>query len=280
MKNRKISRPMLAVAVGCVLVPLGATQWAKSRRPPAPPFAFPTAQLAALDRDLQARFAVVPDKDFGIERTYGNQHYLYNPSTPAERATIAALRKQKTEAAFYLMSRALWLRSWDGWGYKPIQGPVVLTGKISAPLPRIINFNPRKQSPDVPVLDQTDAFGDQSDAGEGLPTHSPDGQTVPSPTPPQTPPDYNELQALGNQVFALAENAPHETKIGALTKMKNWQIVAVPIRASHQECLPCHVYRPMGKSKARGKLKIEVGDALGVAFYTYRPTSSVPAPAR
>lgn len=66
----------------------------------------------------------MPDKDFGIERTYGNQHYLYDPQTPAERSHVAALKQQKTQVAFYLMSRALWLRAWDGAGYKPIQGPV------------------------------------------------------------------------------------------------------------------------------------------------------------
>jgi hypothetical protein len=265
---------MLGIAVGCLLVPLAATQWAKFRRPPAPPFAFPTAELAALDRDLQARFAVVPEKDFGIERTYGNQHYLYNPNTPAERATINALKKQKTEAAFYLMSRALWLRSWDGWGYKPIQGPVVLTGKITAPLPRKINFAPQNLSSKEAILDQENTLNAQPDQDKGLPTHNPDGTPVPSPTPPKVPPDYNELQAIGNQVFELAENAPRDAKIGLVTRMKNWRVVAVPIRASQKECLPCHVYRPLGKDNDPDKLKVEVGDALGVAFYAYRPAKA------
>lgn len=280
MTDRRIPRVIVAIAAACLVFPVVTIWWAKTHPAPAPapPFAFPTAELAALDHDLQARFAVVPDKDFGIERTYGNQHYLYNPTTPAEIATIAALKKRKTEAAFYLMSRALWLRHWDGYGYKPIQGPVAITGKIVAPIPRRINFNPRLHDSRGPILDQEDAksaqSGDRTER-EGLPTHSPSGQTVPSPTPPANAPGFNQLQLIGNRVFELVEDAPKTANVGATEKFKDWQVIAVPIRANQKACLPCHVYDPQDRNKPSEKLKkkLEVGDALGVAFYAYRQTS-------
>ncbi len=260
--------------------PLVATWWARTRPNPAPPFAFPTADLAALDRDVQARFAVVPEKDFGIERAYGNQHYLYNPSTPAERATVAALKKQNTEAAFYLMSRALWLRSWDGWGFKPIQGPVSLTGKVKAPIPRQVNFITKDYftNKNVP-LNQEGGYGADGSREEGLATHNPAGTPVAAPTPPTHAPRFNQLQQIGNEVFEMVENAPHNARIGANSEWKNWKIVAVPIRASQKACIGCHVYQPYASPKPPGKLKVEVGDALGVAFYAYRPainTKSIP----
>ena len=269
----------------------GALLWSATRyfkpKPPAPPFRFPSAQLAAIDRDLQVRFAVVPEKRFGIERTYGNQHYLYDPQTPAELHSVAALKKRDTEVAFYLMSRALWLRSWDGWGYKPIQGPVVLTGKIISLLPRAINFSPRDSSARNPIIDQDDSYDtvrkwrgpDDAPHENGIITHNPDGKTVPSPTPPKNTPRFNQLQAIGNRVFDLAENAPKTQKIGIYEPVNaDWKVVAVPIRASSAKCLPCHVYQPMGTNpQATKRLTVDVGDALGVAFYLYKervPSSS------
>ena len=106
-------RWMLGCTLAGVVLIAGVARYKVVQKRQFTPFTFPTPELAALDHDLQARFAVVPDKDFGIERTYGNQHYLYDPQTSGERATVASLKQQKTDAAFYLMSRALWLRSWD-----------------------------------------------------------------------------------------------------------------------------------------------------------------------
>ena len=267
-------RVMVAVALGCLAFPFGVVVWNQTH-PPTPPFKFPSAELAALDRDLQARFAVVPDKDFGIERAYGNQHYLYNPETPAERQTIAALHKQQTDAAFYLMSRALWLRSWDSSGYKPIQGPVAITGKIDAPIPRAIHFSVDKRPSSEGILSQQNAASAESNGKEGLPTHLPNGQTVPSPTPPSgAPPGVDELQALGNTVFEMAEHAPKTAKVGTSTTWKGWKVVAVPIRANQKACLPCHTYQPLISGKLPGRTKLEVGDALGVAFYAYRKKRS------
>ena len=252
------------------------------RRAPEPaPFAFPSRELAALDHDLQARFALVPEKDFGIERTYGNQHYLYDPQTPAELASVAALKRDKTEVAFYLMSRALWLRSWDGWGFKPIQGPVVLTGPISAPLPRIVNFTPPGDlQANTPIVDQDHGMGADSFRNPGLLSHNPQGTPVPVPPSPPHAPSYNRLQALGNRVFAGAESAPKTARIGIYEPINSdWKVVAVPIRASSSRCLPCHTYQPMGAQfKPPGRLKIDVGDALGVAFYLYKSQAPAPSP--
>jgi hypothetical protein len=256
--------------VGAILL-LGAARYNMPRKPPALPFRFPIQELAALDRDLQARFAIVPDKDFGIERTYGPQHYLYNPQSPVERATISALKKNKTDAAFYLMSRALWLRSWDGWGYKPIQGPVHLTGKITLPLPRAVNFIPSNNKTKERIIDQEQAFDTRGAQNGGLATNKPDGTPVSSPTPPPHAPSVNALQEIGNRVFELAEDAPKTAKVGVAQKMNDqWKVVAVPIRASKPACLPCHTYRPLSaNSNATSRTTVEVGDALGVAFYLY-----------
>ena len=256
----------------CGAVLWGAVRYGNFFKPkPAPAFRFPSQELAAIDRDLQARFAVVPTKDFGIERTYGYQHYLYNPQTPKEIASVNALKKQKTEVAFYLMSRALWLRSWDGALYKPIQGPVVLTGKIDAPLPRKVNFSPHDNNVKTAIIDQDNSYGaDGFDSP--LASHNPDGTAVPAPTAPANVPTFNQMQALGNRVFALAEAAPVTANIGVAEKMNaRWDVVAVPIRASNAKCLPCHVYQPLGKNpEATERLTVKVGDALGVAFYLYR----------
>lgn len=267
-------RFVLACTIGGGALLWGATRYSQLK--PAPvPFAFPTRELAAIDRYLQVRFAVVPDKDFGIERTYGNQHYLYDPQTPAEHSHVAALKQQKTQAAFYLMSRALWLRTWDGAGYKPIQGPVLLTGKIDSPLPRFVNFVPnfvpRDGKHETEIIDQDHAFG-AATSSEDLPSHNPDGTPIPAPTTPANVPTYNALQAIGNRVFELAENAPHTAKIGVSEPInESWKVVAVPIRASNAKCLPCHVYQPLGKNpNAPKRTTVEVGDALGVAFYLYR----------
>lgn len=152
---------LLLLCVGASGAVIGLSALYATRKPQVEPrpFKFPTAELAAIDRDLQARFAVVPDKFFGIERAYGDQHYLYNPQTPSEIAAVSNLKKEKTEVAFYLMSRALWLRSWDGWGFKPIQGPVLLTGKLKTPLPRRVNFEPSDNSDSKEIINQEAGFG-------------------------------------------------------------------------------------------------------------------------
>ncbi|RYX85488.1 hypothetical protein EON83_05850 [bacterium] len=265
-------RFLLGCSVASAILLWGASRYRESRqKPPLPlkPFSFPTPELASLNRDLQARFAVVPDKDFGIVRAYGNQHYLYNPQTPTEKTTIAALKNKKTDAAFYLMSRALWLRAWDGAGYKPIQGPVHLTGKITLPLPRAINFYPTNNKTKERVIDQEQARG--MDGKDGLTTHNPDGTPVSSPTPPLKAPSVNALQEIGNRVFELAEEYPHNAKIGISRRVnKRWKVVAVPIRANKPACISCHIYRPLGPNpNATSRTTIEVGDALGVAFYLY-----------
>ena len=265
---------LLCNVFGLALLWAGAHFSATPQSEPEP-FEFPTKELAAIDRDLQARFAVVPEKDFGIMRTYGNQHYLYNPQTPAELKNIAALKQQKTEVAFYLMSRALWLRSYDGLNYKPIQGPVFLTGKINSPLPRKDNFMPRDNKITAPIIDQDHSSGSD---GKDLASHNPDGTPVAAPTSPSSAPTFNQLQAVGNRVFELAETAPVTDKIGVSESINpSWKVVAVPIRASSEKCLPCHVYRPnVIVSNETKRLTVQLGDALGVAFYLYKkpPTKS------
>lgn len=271
-----------ALAIPAIVAISGTTFWLAARfnaaRKPPKPFHFPFQELADIDRDLQARFAVVPDKDFGILRAYGNQHYLYNPQTPTERATIAALKKEKTSVAFYLMSRALWMRSWDGWGYKPIQGPVLLTEKLQSPLPRRVNFDPLDNSRKQEIINQERAVG-ANDKGQTISLHNPAGTPVPALKSPPNAPSFNTLQLIGNRVFEMAEDAPKTAKIGLNEKLNaRWSVVAVPIRASGQACLPCHVYRPLPTNpNAARRTTVEIGDALGVAFYLFDRPRPVPS---
>lgn len=270
-----------ALAILAIVATIGTSLWLAARynapRKPPKPFHFPLQELADIDRDLQARFAVVPDRDFGILRTYGNQHYLYNPQTPTERATMAALKREKTSVAFYLMSRALWMRSWDGWGYKPIQGPVLLTENFQSPLPRRVNFNPLDNSRKQEIINQERASG-ANDKGQTISMHNPAGTPVPALNPPPSAPSFNQLQLIGNRVFEMAEDAPKTAKIGLNEKLNaRWRVVAVPIRASQQACLPCHVYRPMPTNpNAARRTTVEIGDALGVAFYLFDRPLSMP----
>src|SRR5690349_11157553 len=105
MKKRLPSRGFLIVLVAAVALPILWTNWLARNAPREKPrpYVFPVAELAALDRDLQARFAVVPDKDFGMGRI-GNLHQLYVPENAAEKQTIEKLRKARLKVAFYVMS--------------------------------------------------------------------------------------------------------------------------------------------------------------------------------
>lgn len=149
--------------------------------------------------------------------------------------------------------------------------PGLLTGKINAPLPRKLNFTPRDNKASEPIINQDES---QSIAvtAEGLGTQNPDGTPVPAPTAPPSVPTYNALQTIGNRVFEMAENAPATAKIGVSEPVnQSWKVVAVPIRASNARCLPCHIYQPLGHNpNAPKRTKVQVGDALGVAFYLYR----------
>ena len=266
--KRRVAAIIVLVAGACLTVPWVyrlMEKWRADQIAQMAPFRFPSIELAALDRDLQARFAVVPTKMFGIERAYGPQHGLYAPENAHEKQSIANLKKNGTDAAFYLMSRALWLCSWDGWGYKPIQGPVYITRHLDLPLPRKDNFVPEF---DAKGKRKEKLFPSQP---RDVIAHNPEGTPVPAPTPPVGAPDFRQLQGVGNRVFELAENAHKTQKIGVTAPFGRWQVAAVPIRASKQACLHCHIYSPMGKDikNPSGRTKIEVGDALGVAFYLY-----------
>ena len=75
MKKRLPSRGFLTVLVVALALPAIWTNWRARHAAPEQPYKFPFAELVDLDRDLQARFAVVPDKDFGMYRV-GNMHSL------------------------------------------------------------------------------------------------------------------------------------------------------------------------------------------------------------
>lgn len=254
MTNRRIPCAIFVIALGCRLFPLAISQWSKNRRPPAPPFRFPTAELAALDRDLQARFAVVPDKDFGMGRI-GPLHELYVPISSQEEATISVLKKRQLQAAFFVMSRRVWRKDQGGVRTAPLQGPVYLT-----PPPR--GFRGRALEEKTVVHANNGIFTAQ----KIIPFVNPEGTPIPAPPAPADLPSQKELLALGSQVFDTADQSSSSSPVGQTQTLGggDWRVVAVTVRATDQKCANCH------NAMQPQREVVEVGDALGVAFYAYR----------
>ena len=104
---------------------------ARFRRPPevvARPYKFPNAQVAALDKVVQARFQVVPNSDFGVGRI-GERHEYFKPTTEAERAAIRDITRARQEVAFYVVPRNVFKEQTNWLGWSPVQGPVYMTAR-------------------------------------------------------------------------------------------------------------------------------------------------------
>jgi len=233
------------------LLPLGIARWQENRRRNAPktPYTFPFAEMAALDRVVQARFAVVPDKDFGIDRI-GKRHEVFVPQTAKEKAVIAALKKRGYEVVFYVAGRN-YLRDVPGrLGWNFLQGPIFITDK-------------------TPVKGQQTPYSFIDPNGPSF---------QPNPVPAGLPEGGKLVEPSPLKASARKALESFETSEGMDFSMAGWQIAARPVRASQQACVDCHNRQLVGDKfyHWRNHLDFELGDTIGVAMYAYRQKAKKP----
>lgn len=245
-RRRFPSRRFLLWTLLLCALPFAIAWW---RREPAQvaarPYRFPTPELAALDRATQARFAVVPDKDFGLRRM-GPRHGYFYPAIASEKVAVKNLQKAQQEVVFYVVGRNVILQQSYYNFVSPVQGPVYITPK--APL--------RVES---------------NDAGNQRRFISPDGVAKDAPSD-------SDLIALSRRVFDDGA-----LKNGTDGKIGEWNVVARPVAASAQQCVDCHNSRPARKPAKtwdvtkiwNARDKISLGDTLGIALYCYRPARKI-----
>jgi hypothetical protein len=223
-------------------IPLGVWKFRHQPKAPPPPYTFPSAEIAALDRVVQARFAVTPDNDFGMGRI-GKRHEYFEPVSEAEQNAMQGLGQAKQEVAFYVVSRNVIRKQRTGYGQPPVQGPIYMKarhpiGKLAGPYPRAVPLR----------------FYTHNEVPANLPSD-------------------DDVTAVGSRLF----NEP-ELASGMTSKIGSWKVVAVPIPASSQSCLDCHNMNPPWKRHAgffeSKRDYIELGDMLGTAVYCYRAEQS------
>jgi len=247
----KISGVLVLVVASGLTVSHAWYRWKTAPRfdtSPHPPF--PTAELAALDRDVQARFAVVVQRDFGYCRIVQPSHDLYKPVSPREKANVAALKAQKLDLLFYTMGR-------DGWIYESflplIKGPGFMTG-------------PPNKLP-LPVEESVTYCRDGLLRNLGVEELNEPGNIVRHDLPALV-----ALQEVGYSVVSSGDQNPPVLKSNSqwcALPYGNWKIVAVPVFATSQKCADCHNhFDPWGSYMDR---PIKVGDPLGSVMYVYRP---------
>ena len=229
-------------------VPLLAARW---KRPtpevPAKAYQFPTRELAALDRAIQVRFAVVPDKDFGLPRI-GQRHSYFYPAIAPEKSAVKDLQKARQEVVFYVVGRRTISKQRNGLGYSPVQGPVYITPRT-----------PFWVKPKVEKSYQARFL-------------SPGGVAKDAPSDAQ-------LISLSRRVFDDAA-----LRNGANQKIGKWNVVARPITASAEQCVDCHNQRTTFKPESQRRFTlnlrgnhdtVSLGDTLGIALYAYRPARKI-----
>ena len=78
-------------------------------------------------------------------------------------------------------------------------------------------------------------------------------------------PTEEQLKPSAQKALKAFDDFWHSSD-GATFRAGKWNVAAVPVRASHQECIDCH----------RGFTyweRLRLGDTLGVAMYAYAPAS-------
>ncbi|HEX8465603.1 MAG TPA: hypothetical protein VF627_13380 [Abditibacterium sp.] len=243
--NSQVKTGLLIASGLVVALPLGlaVSSWSRSASGSAPAAAsnpsskerqaaFPTAELAMLDRDVQERFAVVPQKDFGMSRISVRGHNIYRPATKTEQQTIAALQEKGVNVAFYVMSRRMWLSKTPVEQESSVIGPVRMVYAKTPPAAQS-----QKRSATVSQQPVTRRPGD----------------------------GFKELRVIGGQVFRMVEAQPEKAASATRTLESGWKVVAVPVPASAEACVSCH-----NGSTVESHQKIKLGDAVGVAFYAYK----------
>ncbi|BCM90886.1 hypothetical protein IAD21_02749 [Abditibacteriota bacterium] len=247
-QKRWPSRRFWLFTLGLCAAPLGVAWW-RSRPVPLPPvipYEFPTQSLEELDHAVQIRFAVVPDKDFGVNRI-GPRHGYFSPITSQEQQAVNDLRKDNQEVVFYVVGRNTILRQQNWLSFSPVQGPIYIT-----PNHRV------NSAPEVGGRGSQVRFYSQA----GVPSDSPtDAQLI----------------KISRRVF----NDP-ALREGTNGKINSWHVAARPVLATSEACVNCHNSRAPWKNKARqssfvlsrqSNLDIvSLHDPLGIALYCYRST--------
>lgn len=228
------------------------------------PYDYPTAQLSALDGVVQARFAVVPENMFGLDRI-GPMHELFAPITRDEKAAVAGLKKSGQDVAFYVVSRRTLFNERGPLGFYPVQGPIFITAKPGARLPRkkpIEDHMPGALPTPRPMATYEEAL--------------PNGTLVhPTPLARQLVasglPRGDELVGLAAELLAATKNEDPHARLGARIRSGVWRIDAVPIRATNQACVDCH--NGWNWSRDNG-IEVKLGDPVGFAVYVTRNVST------
>ena len=206
---------------------------------PAPTAVFPSHELEALDRVVQARFAVVPrDGSFGYDRVVPRilLHGGFYPDSKPEQVAVAKLRATKQQVVFYLVGRA---RTAASPMQRPrVQGPLVMT----------------------PHLNSSGYSAEEGDDER-------DAQDTAMST---SAPKQQAFLPLANEVLTQAK-----PDAGAQKQVGEWKVVACPIPASSPACVTCHNNMAQAAAKlpsAKGAKPelISLHDPLGVALYCVR----------
>ncbi|BCM91475.1 hypothetical protein IAD21_03348 [Abditibacteriota bacterium] len=255
MKLSKTARLILGWTLGVVLVfssPifLGFGVSYLRHRPPTPrplpsaPAQFPFTELAALDRVVQERFAVVPDKDFGAARI-GPRHEYFRPLTKQEKQAIEGLQKARKNVVFYVVGRNFLP------GIRGVTQPTTVQGPIY--------FTPGSK------------FSVSATKTDKYSMHSTRFQTRPV-LRHDLPPE-EELVHTALSVFAQAD-----VQNGVNTRIGCWKVTSVPVRATDLACVNCHNTVPVSWQREghstllnpRNADKVAPNQALGIAMYCYQ----------
>jgi hypothetical protein len=232
--------------IGLLLLTLGLAglliAYARSRdrtAKPQAPYVFPVQELAALDKVVQARFAVVPIDDFGMSRI-GKRHAVFRSSTPQEKSVIAALDKKKWDVVFYVAGRSYLKNEPSNLGPQFMQGPVFIAGRYDA----------------SPLQNPYSYYALQPGTGElgQPPDELPGGNPVASPLKKPAMQALESFKTRGGTEFAAGD----------------WNVVARPVLASSQACVDCHNSR-LRPRKLWGNDWYRLDEPMGVAMYAYRP---------
>ena len=231
---------------------------------PHPPF--PSAELAALDRDIQARFAVVVNRNFGYSRVFlpAEAHAPYRPLTPHEEADVAALRKQKLDVLFYVMGQSGELATSTPIPAVPVF-PILIKG------PGFMTGPPNR----LPLsVDQSLTLSETGLSFAGAKNWANTDGALDRPDLPE----LLELRALGDRILHPEAALSQPGSQWRTLSEGHWQAVAVPVLASSQKCVDCHrTFVPEDQT-------VRLGAPLGAAIYVFRPleigTSAVDAGSR
>ena len=216
-----------------------------------PPQPFPTTELQSLDRDVQARFAIIVRSNFGMSRIVRrtDTHALYHPDTPDEVKHVTALKSQGQDVLFYVLGRNGTLED----AYTSLlKGPGMMTGPANK----------------MPVdKAQSITLSTEGLRAEGKWAVKADPQAVDRHDLPR----LLELQAIGQEALKGKDGVVSPGVQRTLAD-GGWTVVAVPIPASTQRCVVCHA---RWEDKAN---EVALGKPLGAAIYAYRTLSDANSP--